>query len=623
MKRMISIFVILLLQMSVFPAFTNVNASTHDKQNLLSASLPNSYPVDLDASFTTSSSTIVLQGYNNAVYYKDYSFTVTKNQCIRFCASSNSFDTVLMLLDANKKPIIWSNNVTLSNRNSSFTHQFPIAGTYYLRVSQMTKTVGNYNISAICNTENIAFSENTVEIASGKTQQLHLVSSPNNLAISSGSWVSSNTKVASVSSSGVVTGKSVGTAVISFKNAITTASCKVIVKKPITQLSFENRNITIYETRAVTNPLKITPADATDAAIEWSVINSNISSRLANGDFYGTAAGSTAVFATASNNKQAAFTITVEPLEPDMAIFRRIAGQSRILTAIEISKEGWDSSKTVVLANAAEFADSLCAIPLASKLDAPILLTYGDTLEGAVDEQIKALGAENVIILGGNMAISNAIERNLKGYYNVTRLYGQTRYETSAVVSNYLTSISEDKPDTAIIVTGTNYADALSISSYSGICGYPILYANGNLQLNESVAQYLKDDVSNILIIGGELALPESVVTQITDLGISKGQISRLFGKNRFYTSLAISQEFDEYYENDVMITTGLNFPDALAGGVLATKLRTPVILSGTASDDAIIPELSKYIKNRNPKYVYILGGENAVSTAMVTKAVD
>ena len=61
--------------------------------------------------------------------------------------------------------------------------------------------------------------------------------------------------------------------------------------------------------------------------------------------------------------------------EPEPTGVDRISDANRYLTAIEISKEGWTKSDTVVLARGDNYADALAGVPYAHQLNAPILLT--------------------------------------------------------------------------------------------------------------------------------------------------------------------------------------------------------------------------------------------------------
>lgn len=75
---------------------------------------------------------------------------------------------------------------------------------------------------------------------------------------------------------------------------------------------------------------------------------------------------------------------------------------------------------------------------------------------------------------------------------------------------------------------------------------------------------------------------------------------------SRYQTSYEIAKKFSDEFGNDVMLATGTIFPDALTGGVLATKLKTPLLLSDITG---VIPEIKEFIRSRFPDNIYVLGG--------------
>lgn len=214
------------------------------------------------------------------------------------------------------------------------------------------------------------------------------------------------------------------------------------------------------------------------------------------------------------------------------------------------------------------YADALAGVPLAYKYDAPILLTAGkSTLEENVAAQIEKLNPSKIIILGGKRVISDEILNSLSEKCEVERISGSDRYKTAVEISKNL----NPNPVTAIVVTGTDYADALSISPYAAMKEYPIVYSNPNTGLTAETVEYLTS-ATDILIIGGAATVRENTVAQL----YSKN-IERIAGSDRYKTSYAIAERFNDEFGNDVMFATGTNFPDALAGGVLGAKLKTPL----------------------------------------------
>lgn len=99
----------------------------------------------------------------------------------------------------------------------------------------------------------------------------------------------------------------------------------------------------------------------------------------------------------------------------------------------------------------------------------------------------------------------------------------------------------------------------------------------------------------------------------ITAYGVPGGTTKRLYGNDRFETSVAISQ--DGWPSSDyVIISTGEGddkFADALAGAPIAKMYDAPMLLTNT---DGINTEIVDEIKRLNAKSAIILGGASVVS---------
>ncbi|MGG4491640.1 cell wall-binding repeat-containing protein [Metabacillus idriensis] len=95
------------------------------------------------------------------------------------------------------------------------------------------------------------------------------------------------------------------------------------------------------------------------------------------------------------------------------------------------------------------------------------------------------------------------------------------------------------------------------------------------------------------------------------------GTTSRIYGQDRYKTSVEVSKKTFPNGTSNVVIAVGNNFPDALAGGPLAYKLNAPILLTGK---DAIPSAIIEEIDRLNAANVYILGGESAVSAAVAGK---
>ncbi len=158
----------------------------------------------------------------------------------------------------------------------------------------------------------------------------------------------------------------------------------------------------------------------------------------------------------------------------------------RTKTAAKICQAGWKEANTVILVRGDDFADALCAGPLAKKYNAPILFTGKYDLNAYSLEEIERLKAENVIIIGGYGAISSSIDQTLYSKdIDTERIYGNNRYETSVKIAQRLGKRSG-------LATGENYADALSISAAAVAKGFPILLTQ-TAQLPNIVYQHLNN----------------------------------------------------------------------------------------------------------------------------------
>ena len=78
--------------------------------------------------------------------------------------------------------------------------------------------------------------------------------------------------------------------------------------------------------------------------------------------------------------------------------YQRVLGDGRYATAAEISKAGFHSADTVILATGLTYQDALVAVPLASAYDAPLLLGTERHITAQTEAEIKRLKTEQSAI---------------------------------------------------------------------------------------------------------------------------------------------------------------------------------------------------------------------------------
>ena len=89
---------------------------------------------------------------------------------------------------------------------------------------------------------------------------------------------------------------------------------------------------------------------------------------------------------------------------------KRVSGKDRYETALEIAKLSFDKNNNAILASGEVFADSLSAVSLTKKHNAPIVLTQSDSL---TENAKKYLNGKNVFIVGGEKTVAKNILTNI------------------------------------------------------------------------------------------------------------------------------------------------------------------------------------------------------------------
>ena len=304
----------------------------------------------------------------------------------------------------------------------------------------------------------------------------------------------------------------------------------------------------------------------------------------------------------------------------------RLAGHNRYATAAEIAKKAYPSgAKTVILASGMTYADALVGVPLASKLNAPILLAAKDSLPRETTNALEKLGTKKVIILGGKGAVSEQVEITLKNQGITTERYeGGTRFGTATAIAEKL----NENPTDVFFVYYNGFPDALSASTAAALKNAPIIYLTTDGDMNADTAAYLAKlkkagSVKNAYIIGGTGVITDNMLKKVgTALGVTP---KRLDGKDRYETCVAVNNEFKSLLSGkSICVATGADYPDALAGGVFAAIQKAPLFLVNGKAQNLILSDKQKaYLKTLTPNMMYVLGGIGVVPDSHVKTVAD
>jgi putative cell wall-binding protein len=284
----------------------------------------------------------------------------------------------------------------------------------------------------------------------------------------------------------------------------------------------------------------------------------------------------------------------------------RLSGKDRYDTGIAAAEElkevkGWDKFQKVIVASGADFPDALSASYLAARKDAPVILVGKDAasiskVSAYVNQNLASGGT--VYIVGGNGAVTPEFESALTG--SVQRVKGANRFETNIEVLKEAGVSGED----LLVASGMTYADALSASA----AGRPIFLVGA--ALNDAQKAYLDANKANFgstaYVIGGNGAVSEAVESEV------KAYVSntkRVKGTDRFATSKAVADQFFPTFDN-MVIASGMAFPDGLSGGPVAMVYGAPLILVADNHYD----HATELFHTKGATTLVVMGGKGAVS---------
>ena len=191
---------------------------------------------------------------------------------------------------------------------------------------------------------------------------------------------------------------------------------------------------------------------------------------------------------------------------------------------------------------------------------------------------------------------------------DVPRISGPDRFATAIEASR---DAFPKGAEIAYIATGYNFPDALAGGPAAVKEGGPVLLSRVDSLPPETLDELVRLAPSKIVILGGEEALAPRVGEDLARTGAA---IIRLAGRDRYDTAAMISAMHFDSGVGVAFITSGSNFPDAVAGAPAAAQSGSPMLL--TRADG--LPSFTRDELTRlQPDRIVILGGPSAVGSAV------
>ena len=378
-----------------------------------------------------------------------------------------------------------------------------------------------------------------------------------------------------------------------------------------------------------------------DSDVWWETYSSNI---------YYTAPAPGTYYIHSENNGDSCYAYLLHITLGDA---RRVAGETRITTAVEVSSLMYDNTTNpnhgygygpnkILIANAYSPWDALAGgAAAATSLDdgSVLLLTHPDYLpQETYDEVVRLTEAQywdnpddiEIFVLGGTAAISDDVIADLEtvpGVTNVERIAGPDRFATAAEIAT-LTADIDGVSTTAFVVSGYAWPDAIAAAPVAGYNASPVLMTKMD-DVPDVTMDWIADNaITSIVVVGGSSVVAETALDELRS-AVGTVNVEVLAGDTRYETARLVAQYgVDEYGMRDTtcQLVSGEAFPDALSSAAMSAMTEAPTLLT---KPSALHPEVTAFFEESGAiGYNYnlddtnegwgcwVIGGTSAVSAA-------
>ena len=271
--------------------------------------------------------------------------------------------------NATDQSVTWSSSNTSVATVSSLgvvTAKAVGSATITVKTNDGSKTAScSVSVKAkIISVTGVSLDRSTLSMTDGDTYALTASVTPSNATDQSVTWSSNNTSVAIVSSSGVVTAKSVGSATITVKtnDGSKTAACVVTVTPvSVTAVTLDKTSMTLTIGGTERLTATVLPSNATNKNVTWSSTDTSVAVVDSNGNVSAIKVGNAVITATTEDGgKTATCILTVDPVSVtgvnlNKSSLTLLVGGSETLTATVApsnatnKRVSWSSSNTSVV----------------------------------------------------------------------------------------------------------------------------------------------------------------------------------------------------------------------------------------------------------------------------------
>jgi putative cell wall-binding protein len=256
-----------------------------------------------------------------------------------------------------------------------------------------------------------------------------------------------------------------------------------------------------------------------------------------------------------------------------------------------------------------------------SKTGANIVVYSG--ISGAAADD-TAVAIDNYISTG----LANNLGTSIIGAYSNEATYNQTTGNESATAPVGTQS-------TAIVVSDTDWEDATAAAGIAWKLHVPVILTTPTALSADASGELTKLGITQVLALGGQLALTPAVVTSIQAITVNSAPIAvlRIAGADETQTAADLALFEGKYLgwaASTVLVAQGTYWSDALGAAGLSGSKSEPILLTDGPTSASVGTYLDAVLKTAGTlpaglgsgvtAAIQVLGGPEAVTAAQTTE---
>lgn len=175
----------------------------------------------------------------------------------------------------------------------------------------------------------------------------------------------------------------------------------------------------------------------------------------------------------------------------------------------------------------------------------------------------------------------------------------------------------------AIVASARDFPDALAGVQLADAVDGPLLLTEPDALPTALATELRRLDVEEVVVLGGPRAVAAAVLDQIEDA--TGARVLRVSGDDRYATAAEVARLAETRWRaagravsDEVVLASGMAFPDALAAGPVVAATATPLLLT---APDRLPASTRDALQSRPDADLVVVGGAAAVSQAVVEAA--